>query len=258
MHEINIKNLTTANQEFCIAREAMVERFRRFHDRHSPEGPLPKDNYSQRKRAACSVATTISQNSLIMMYAVQKECYAPGLTLLRPALEALLKVFALAQCEDKSDWEEILLNEKRVSVTHERLSAAAKATGLPDLGPMWKSISREVNNLIHQRGSLLLTAIGKEPEEEIVLSNPIEQWVKPVYHASMIWEAAIIATIALGSAHAITWELLRDERRSEQCREDLANEVWDRIKSSRNGQTVYIVCRPPEDRTNASGNPKER
>ena len=117
MYEINLKNLTTASQDFCIAKDAIIERFRRFHDRHSPEGPLPKHNYSQRKRAACSVATTISQNSLIMMYAVQKEWYAPSLTLLRSALEALLKITALSLPDDRDDWEKILLSERPGSVT---------------------------------------------------------------------------------------------------------------------------------------------
>ena len=253
MYEINVKDLTTARHDFSIARDAILKRFMKVHDRHSPVGPLPKHGFSQRKRAACSIATTITQNSLVMMGAFRKEWYAPGLTLLRPALEALLRVFALARCGDKRDWEDILLNKNRFKVTRERLSAASKAAGLPNLGPLWNSISWPVNDLLHQRGCQLLIVISDESEHQVVLSNPIEQSLKPVYHASLVWEAAVMATVALASAHCITWELLGDENRGERCREDLLNEDWDRVETSRNGQTVYIVCGPAKHAAAASG-----
>jgi hypothetical protein len=243
MYEINVKDLTTASHDFSIARDAILKRFMKFHDRHNPGGtPLPKHDFSWRKRAACSIATIIIQHSLVVMGAFRKGWYAPGLTLLRPTLEAVLRVAALRSRGDKSDWEVILFNEKRFKVTHGRLSATSKDTGLPDLGPLWREISGPINDLLHLRGGQVLTAIGDESGHQAVLSNPIEQSREPVYHAGLIWEAALMATLALASTHCITWELLGDENRAKRCREDLLNEDWDRVETSRNGQTVYIVC----------------
>ena len=253
MYEINVKNLTTASRDFSVAKEAILERFQRFHDRHSPRGPLPKPGFSQRRRTACSVALTITQNSLVMMGAFRNEWYAPGLTLMRPALEALLRVAAMRHRGDKSDWETILFNEKRSKVTHEKLSTASKSTGLPDLGPLWKKISGPVNDHLHQRASQWLTVIGDESEHQVVLCNPIEQSCKPIYPAGLIWEAAYLATLAATSAHCIVWELLGDENRAKRCREDLLNEDWDRIETSRNGQTVYILCQPVKHPAAAGG-----
>ena len=86
----------------------------------------------------------------------------------------------------------------------------------------------------------------ESPSSRIIqaLSNPVEQWCKPVYPAALIWEATHVATWGLVTAYCIAWELIGDENRAERCREDLQNEDWDRIETSRNGQTVYILCRP--------------
>ena len=254
MYEINVKNLTTASRDFApTARDAILDRFARFHDRHSLRGPLPKHGFSRRKKAACSVAMVIAQTSLAMVGAFRREWYAPGLALLRPALEALLRVAALSRRGDKSDWESILFNERRFKVTRKRLSAASKDTGLPDLGPLWSEISGPVNDHLHQRAGQWLTVIGEEPEYEVVLSNPVEQWCKPVYPASLIWEATRMATWGLVTAYCIAWELIGDENRAERCRKDLQDEDWDRIETSRNGQTVYILCRPVEPTAAAGG-----
>ena len=52
--------------------------------------------------------------------------------------------------------------------------------------------------------------------------------------------------MAVAGAHCMVWELLGDEQLSERCRGDLQKEDWDRIKTSRNGQIVYIVCQNAE------------
>ena len=202
MYEINVKDLTTASRDFApTARDAILDRFARFHDRHGLRGPLPKRDFSQRKRTACSVVMTIAQTSLAMVGAFRKEWYAPGLALLRPALEALLRVAALSRRDDKSDWEEILLSKKPFKVTPERLSAASRDTGLPDLGPLWGEISGPVNDHLHQRASQWLTVIGDEPEYQIVLTCIIHEGRESVTDGAC-WTA---------SGASRTWRRARQE-----------------------------------------------
>lgn len=234
MYRIDVTEQTTASADFHIIRNAALERYRKLYTRHSPGGSRTrKREASQREIVASSYTVIITQHALTMVDAFNLKRYASGFALARPVLEALLKQMAAMSFSDEgNDWRSI--PDKRFDVTVKSLTELSARTAWPNVGPLWGALARPLNDFVHGgRGQLT--------------SNPIDKDGKPIYTASLFWGAMLIATLATVSTHALFWEHLGDEDRTKRALDDLATENWDRITISRNGQTVHIVGRSPDE-----------
>ena len=234
MYRVDVTDRTTASEDFHIIRDAALERYQRLYARNSADGSQArKRDASQRENVASSYTVIITQHALTMVDAFQLKRYASGFALARPVLEALLKQMAVMSFRDDSDgWQSI--PDKRFDVTVKSLTDLSNRTGWPNVGPLWGALARPLNDFVHG-GKGQLT------------SNPIDKDGKPIYNADLFWGATLIATLATVSTQAILWEYLGDEDRSKRALDDLTSENWDRITISRNGQTVHIHGRSPDE-----------
>ena len=236
MYEIKVAERTTASSDFHIVKEAVLERYRRLYRRHSPGGPQTrKRDVSQRELVAGSYTVIITQHALTMDNTFRIERYASGFALARPMLEALLKqAMLLSHDGDDDDWKSIA--DRRIKVTRRNLADLSTRTGWPDVGPMWRGLKPWLNDFVHGgRGQLT--------------SNPINEDSKPVYEGAWFWTAMLVASLATLAAHGFLWAHLGDDDRAKRVLDDLAEENWNRITISRNGQTVHIVGPSPAKTT---------
>ena len=230
MYEIAIANLVTDSPEFHFVKEAVLDRFRRLHNRCVPSGPLVRQRDATQREVVASVYTIIiGGHAWTVADAFKDERYASGFALVRPMLEALLKQILLSSYEDGNDgWKSI--PDERVRVTRARLKDLA-SRGWPDITPLWQSLSPWLNDFVHGgRGQLT--------------SNPINEDNKPVYPGDWFWTAMLITTLATTSTYAWFWAHIGDQERCKPILDDMKALDWGLITIQRNGQTVRIVGPP--------------
>ncbi len=144
MYNINVTQRTTASEDFYIIRDAVLERHQRLYDRHNPGGTQTRKRVASRREVVASSYTVIiTQHALTMVDAFRLKRYASGFALARPVLEALLKQMALVSFSGEGDgWESV--PDKRVTV--KSLEDLSNRTGWPDVGPLWGTLARPLND----------------------------------------------------------------------------------------------------------------
>lgn len=231
MYDINVADLTTADQEFPLVRDAVLDRYGRLYSRHTPGGKqiLGRDAPA-REVVARSYTIVIVNHAHTMADVFRSGRFASGFALARPMLEAMLKQTLLFGTNDDGDWESIA--DQRIPVTRASLRDLSARTGAADLGPLWRGLSPWLNDFVHGgRGQLK--------------SNPINEDSRPIYPGDWFWTAMLAATIAVLTTHGLFWAHLGNEARAKSAIDDMAAENWDVITTSRNGQNVRIVGRSP-------------
>lgn len=235
MYEIKTADRPTNHKEFCIVKDAALERYRRL-ARHVPNGRMTRRRDAPaREKYAGSYTPIIAGHASTMAYAFHSDLYASGFALARPTLEALLKQALLtAYREDDDRWRKIVT--KRTKVSRQSLEDMSARTGWADLSHRWTELAPVLGEFVHGGTGQLL-------------NNPINEDGLPTYPGDWFWSAMFIATFSMLATSGWFWAHLKDEERARAVMSDMATEDWDTARTTRNGQTIRILGpNPPDNR----------
>ena len=227
MYEIRTADRPTDHKEFCIVKEAALDRYRRL-ARHVPKGRMiRRRDAPEREKHAGSYSVIIASHASTMAYAFHSDLYASGFALARPTLEALLKQALLtAYREDDDRWRKIVT--KRINVSRKSLKDMATRTGWEDLSQRWTEFAPVLGDFVHGGTGQLI-------------NNPINEDGRPTYPGDWFWSAMFIATFSMLVTSGWFWAHIKDEERAKAVMADMATEDWDTITTTRNGQTIRIL-----------------
>ena len=233
MWEINVADLRTDSQSFPIAREAILDRYRRLRAQHLPAGDQTrKRDASARERAASSYTVVIVEHADVAMRAFGGGHYPPGFALARPALEGLIKQFLIGEHAEEDDgWQRIVRSQDGITV-RKLQELSERFPELAHIVPVWKALARILNDFVHG-------GVGQ------LTSNPINAVSEPRYPGAWFWSTALIYTMCMLATSGWFWVHVGDQRRAKALVDAVAGEDWEFLTTMHNGQVVRIFAALP-------------
>ena len=230
MYEINVAALETDSRDFPLARRAVLGRYNRLYEEHTPGGRLTRGRDApQRERVAGSYTAIVMSHTQTAAGAFNSSLYASGFALVRPMLEALLKQAMLGEYKGDDDgWKKI--PARRINVTRAQLKELGSRSGCSDILPLWENLKPVLNDFVHGgRGQLT--------------SNPIDENGWPQYPGAWFWSSMLIATMSVLVTSGWFWAHIGYEKHCQRILDAVIKEDWGALTLLHNGQHVRIVGR---------------